>query len=101
LVYALQASGGTIFTHLLAQTAGSVAILDLWASKNVPAPEELAVSATTDVMIKVLITVSITVMAMVVVVLIMVVVVKQRPAVVWGIFFAFSFLLYSPIKSNC
>ena len=52
LVYALQASGGTIFTQLLAQTGGSVAILDLWAAKSVPRPEELGVGPTTDVFVK-------------------------------------------------
>jgi hypothetical protein len=52
LVYALQASGGTIFTHLLAQMPGSIGVLDLWASKPIPTPEELDVSPSTDVVIK-------------------------------------------------
>jgi hypothetical protein len=56
LVYALQASGGTIFTHLLAQMPGSIGVLDLWAAKPIPTPEELEVSPSTDVVIKAVVT---------------------------------------------
>jgi len=47
------ASGGTLFAHLLAQTGGSVGILDLWASKAVPAAADLGVSPSADVVVKV------------------------------------------------